>query len=373
MSAKIFKKKLSTNLLILAVTILVCLVIAEIFLRFTWKSYRPTGQGMRGNIYDDTLGWVGESNIHETCREGGIEFVVEHNCWGFRDDEVPSMRQLEGKKKVLFIGDSFTYGNGIEKQSRASEILEATDSSYVSFNFGMFGYSTDQELLTLQKFGPVIEPDIVVLFFCGNDLIYNDSDLGHEAPKPHFAVDTSGSLVLGNVPVPRMPESHPVAQWVNRHFALAQIIAVIKVRHEIKEELNKQRTKFRKQPGRVVNRSQTKSGAARELTYYLLKSIRDECCCWDAQFIFCSGPSHKRAAEKGTDAPPSIQMVFKWCSELGINAINLYPVFHEDYIEHGQSLYIWDKMHWNERGNWLAAREILKLINAQETSDQSAL
>ncbi len=182
------KSRLTTNILILFVMVVVCLIAAAVVLRFTWKGFRPNASGNPIMVYDDTLGWVGVPNKDAMLSEIGISVLCKTNQWGFRDDQPPPLEKLKDKRKIMFLDDSFIMGTGVPKKARASELLEQQDSTVISYNFGIFGYSTDQELLVLKKFGPIIQPDDVFLFFCANDLIYNDSNVGHRVPKLHYRV-----------------------------------------------------------------------------------------------------------------------------------------------------------------------------------------
>ncbi len=93
----------------------------------------------------------------------------EVNELGFRDKN-PMVLDREGVPNIIFLGDSYTAGYGIEKvDQRFSNIVgeELTNCADV-FNIGMNGANTMDELKLLSNF-PVV-PDIVVLSHVKNDI-----------------------------------------------------------------------------------------------------------------------------------------------------------------------------------------------------------
>ena len=88
---------------------------------------------------------------------------------------------------------------------RFASVLTRLDPDADYLNFGVPGYSTDQELLLLDPQVLGYAPDAVWLaFYLGNDLLDNalDYPLQADQAKPRFELLGDGSLVLGNVPVP---------------------------------------------------------------------------------------------------------------------------------------------------------------------------
>lgn len=371
------KSSLGTNLLLLFVVLIICLIAAEIALRIGWRGFSPNP----GNIimaYDDTLGWAGKANKDLTLSEGGIEVPCVTNRWGFRDDQPLSVGETEGKRRLMFLGDSFIMGTGLPKEVRVSELLESRYETLISYNFGIFGYSTDQELLVLKKYGPAVRPHDVLLFFCANDLIYNDSDLGHRVPKSHFRVDDDGSLTLGNVPVPKLLEPNPVLKWAEDHLAIAQIVSKVSAQLAFRHESGRRRP-----TGRDLGLEGAETREAdldslllfsstsniSDLTYYLLREVKSECERLGARLLLFTTPSNHHWTVTRDETPAEIQRVLNWCDDLGIEAVNLFPAFYRDYAEHGEILYLPDKMHWNERGNQVAAEVIYSLLGATGTQE----
>ncbi len=88
----------------------------------------------------------------------------------YRDENIEGRLSNE-KKKVFFLGDSFTYGNGIKNpEDRFSNIVSEKVSvkGYEIFNLGKGNSDTRNEFIRLAQFG--CRPDIVVLQYYYNDI-----------------------------------------------------------------------------------------------------------------------------------------------------------------------------------------------------------
>jgi len=87
----------------------------------------------------------------------------------YRDENIEG-RINNGKKKVFFLGDSFTYGNGVKNpEDRFTNIVskEITDK-YEVFNLGKGNSDTKDEFVRLMQYGAV--PDVLVLQYYFNDI-----------------------------------------------------------------------------------------------------------------------------------------------------------------------------------------------------------
>jgi hypothetical protein len=78
-------------------------------------------------------------------------------------------------------------------------------------NGGTTGYSTDQEYLFYAHEGRKYAPQVVVLFFHYNDILYNALDRYYRLPKPRLVKTDDGGVRLENDPVPQPPPTQPPA------------------------------------------------------------------------------------------------------------------------------------------------------------------
>lgn len=166
---------------------MVALLIAEVVARWyvpsaTWRLlYEPSE--------DPLLGY--------TLRAGsdfdfdGIAVLIEETRvtiseQGLRNPPV-TVPKPPGIRRVLCVGDSFTFGWGVEYDECWCHRIEALLGPGVeTINLGVPGYNSSQQMRLLEVVGLPFEPDVVVV-------LYNDTDL--EPPLEH-GDDTSATAWL---------------------------------------------------------------------------------------------------------------------------------------------------------------------------------
>ena len=137
-----------------------------------------------------------------TTRHIGPCWNVEYtfNSYGARDDE----RQTKSdKKRIVFLGDSFIEGYGIDKEQRLSNLIEK-DSGIECLNFGTSGsFGTTQMRLLYESRAKEFSHDAVVLsFFPFNDLLDDNYEFGtkffytQKRYRPYLVKDSSHSYRL---------------------------------------------------------------------------------------------------------------------------------------------------------------------------------
>lgn len=103
----------------------------------------------------------------------GHDFVmdVRTNSEGFRDDEFPAPET--GTPRIVFLGDSFTFGQGINVEDRMDRQLarmaDAQGMSLQTLNLGVSAWGTLQATRYVRDHFEALAPDIVVLTFHDND------------------------------------------------------------------------------------------------------------------------------------------------------------------------------------------------------------
>ena len=160
--------------------------------------------------YDSLRGWRNVRGGHG--RNATTEFAVQldYNARGYRGP-LHDYAKPPGTHRTLLIGDSFVEGYSVALHDRIAEVAErrlkarpaARPTEIIALGTG--GYSTDQEELWLEDDGVRYAPDLVVLMFTENDIWFNARDSYPRGPKPLFRM-SGDSLVLTNVPVPRLPQ-----------------------------------------------------------------------------------------------------------------------------------------------------------------------
>jgi len=101
------------------------------------------------------------------------ETLVELNSMGFRDYDF-SFKKDDGVKRILFLGDSITFGYALKKEQTFEDIIEQRlrdrQENYEVINAGIPGYNTVMHYFSLKEKGMKYEPDIIIMQFTINDL-----------------------------------------------------------------------------------------------------------------------------------------------------------------------------------------------------------
>jgi hypothetical protein len=92
---------------------------------------------------------------------------VQVNSLGLRGPELAAKRP--GERRILFLGDSLTYGQGVADDETVPAALEralaerAPQQRWSVVNAGCRAYGTSHELGLLAELGARIQPDVVLL------------------------------------------------------------------------------------------------------------------------------------------------------------------------------------------------------------------
>jgi hypothetical protein len=211
------------KLLLVFLSVLFALSLSELLVRSL-----PLTQGRPGDVkviteYDSLLGWRKIANASRDFVTEEYRITEHINSMGIRGPEY-SKYKPPGEYRILLLGDSFTEGYTVDFPDLCSEVLKRRlnqlgSGSYEVINTGTRGYSTDQELLALSTDGGTYNPDLIVLMFYINDVLFNSQPRYWRGFKPVFDL-RDGELVLTGVPVPR-PDTGPFAHEIPGGTGLA--------------------------------------------------------------------------------------------------------------------------------------------------------
>ncbi|MBI3722795.1 SGNH/GDSL hydrolase family protein [bacterium] len=102
-----------------------------------------------------------------------LTYHASFNSLGLRGADVPLAR-TPGVPRVLCLGDSTTFGFYVEDQdtypARLQSRLAASGKKVEVLNCGCGRWTITDEASFLETHALALEPDVVVLLFCGNDL-----------------------------------------------------------------------------------------------------------------------------------------------------------------------------------------------------------
>jgi hypothetical protein len=189
------------ELALLVTSLVLCLIFAELVMRRLhplWVAAAPTTATGKASLY----GWAPEPGqpLSFVDQETGSSIEGRANSQGWRDVE-HVFAKPPGVVRILFVGDSFTYGS-VPLQDLYTRRVEARlhDLGYPRvevISIGVGGWGPDQELEALRNEGLRYGPDLVVYQFCSNDIINldpppalrGDMSLGRHKPFRYLVED----------------------------------------------------------------------------------------------------------------------------------------------------------------------------------------
>lgn len=167
--------------------------------------------------YHPLLGWTKIPDISATYTTDEYEVKERINSKGIRGPEYP-YEKPENEYRILVLGDSFAEGYMVGFDDLFSQVMKKKLNSQKQgagrkkvqvINAGVGGYSTDQEYLFFVSEGKKYHPDLVVLMFYENDVMYNVEEKHWRGYKPVLTRQNS-SMVVKNYPVPKPAASGAV-------------------------------------------------------------------------------------------------------------------------------------------------------------------
>jgi len=118
-------------------------------------------------------------NAHDFVGRRGAGPALRVNNVGFRDRDVPPK---SGAYRIAIVGDSFTWGQGIDERERFSNLIEqALGPGYEVFNFGRPGDNMPEHLDVLTQ-ALAVQPDFVLLQLYIND--WETAAMERPRPRP---------------------------------------------------------------------------------------------------------------------------------------------------------------------------------------------
>jgi len=147
---------------------------------------------------DPWLGWVNIPNLNKKdfFRKG---VGLRTNGLGFRADKDYSAHIPNGKKRIVCLGDSYTFNLDLDNEDTWCRRLELLDPRLEVVNMGVTSYGFDQMYLLYLRNGLYLEYDILIVALVSWDMCrYGDHFF--DLAKPFLVIDNNSLLVKG-VPV----------------------------------------------------------------------------------------------------------------------------------------------------------------------------
>jgi lysophospholipase L1-like esterase len=155
------------------VGLLVALLLAEVGLRLFAGGGEPRRSKLLSPSSNPELGYV--------LVPGATNQRVSINALGFRGREV-DLEKPAGSRRIVVLGDSLAFGLGVEQDepfpAQLGALFARAGSAVEVLNLGVPGYDVLNEVGLLAEQGRRLEPDIVVVGFCINDVGVHSANVG---------------------------------------------------------------------------------------------------------------------------------------------------------------------------------------------------
>jgi hypothetical protein len=372
-------RRVFANALLLAVSLAAALAAAEAGLRAFFpqpllETTRAADAGGPLTRRDPELGWTLKSDVAWPVGSAPWEDGLSTNAAGFRDAPHAEAK-APGAYRIAVLGDSFVFGSGVAQDAILTRRLAAhLGPGFEIVNLGVPGYGTDQELLTLRRWGRKLSPDLVLVGFFWNDVMENVSDRIYGLPKPRFTLE-GGRLV-----------PHPPAGF-SAPSTYARLDASLGSRSHLWSLLRNGLSSA----GRIVGSSPEERPVSidfslksppdsREaefaLAFALLGAIRDEAAALGAPLgVFSVPPRFLVEGAVGArllkiyglpeDAfeEDGFRRLREACEARGIPLVDLLPGFRREAAE-GARLFLPTGIHWSAAGHDAAARDLAPAVRS---------
>ena len=151
-------------------SILFCLLSVEIFLRI-WNP--PIAKQPDLRQIHQTSSIYGWELIPNAAGVGALGEQIQINSTGFRGPEF-SLSKRERGCRIMIVGDSFTFGLGVNSEDTYAKQLEillrGQGKDCEVINCGVIGYDMWQNYEVLKHKAPKLKPDLIILGVFLNDI-----------------------------------------------------------------------------------------------------------------------------------------------------------------------------------------------------------
>jgi len=327
------RKGLRTNLLVLLASLGLSLGVGEVALRFAGRRWAPPYPLVceRPELYQqfEPYGyrlWPSRSTYYFYPHNNPRKLSVVSNSDGFRSSR--EFVEADDRLRMLVLGDSFVFGEGVEESERFTNSLEAMRPTWRVDNLGMTGYGPDLMLRALEEVGLRLNPNVVVL------CMYTDNfrrvrpryaGVGYETPRFKLV-----SSQLVSVPYPT------VRPW--DHWRIFQgICHAYWSRTSAELQLNRA----------ILDR------------FVALGEMHG----FDVAVIFVPGTNDTKADKRWR------AWLRQYAQEHGVPFLDLSEAIHTAAAK--QELFIPGNPHWNPEGHRIAATEIGRFLASNVVKDRT--
>ncbi|MCG3196550.1 MAG: hypothetical protein HUU16_01685 [Candidatus Omnitrophica bacterium] len=290
------------------------------------------------NQHDPELGWMlwpGYRDADNTISASGHRGTTE-----WRKERAP------GKKRILFLGDSYTYGWEVkDNESYPAVLAERFLPDVEIINWGIPGYGTDQMLLLWEKHGVSYSPDVVVIGFYTRDIARNQLRF-YSFLKPCFTLEGDNlTLATGTIPSPTELYSDYVSG--KRRIATEGLFLSAYFKRKLQEIERKDR-----------GLSEMEWRVTEKILDRLIAGIREAGAVPFVLFI----PDDEVLKREGTDTEVIVSRLVAWAKRAKADYLDLCPILRAKAKESPGPLY---QGHWTALGHAAVAEALFHALQAR--------
>ncbi len=327
--------QIARTILFSLIPLLTVLLLVESFFRI-FPPHIDSSRAKPGFIVQDNdLGWRLRRHV---------KGPLATNELGFRD--APLNRNAD--KKILLLGDSISWGDGINAKEKIYPCLleqmlnQNTDHTYEVINSGVPGYSTFQQHRYLQLYGIYLNPDMIILQFCLNDVVERYSSFAHYGGDNTFLGVDTRKMIPG------------INGWLIRNSRAYEAI----IRLLIKRGRNQQEYEVKKL---ASDRISHEIESAWALTLSEIGDINKIAVNKHIPLLVVIAPyQFQLTSHRRTDQPQ--KKIMKYCRDNNIAAIDLLPFFRRFHEKQKNVSLFNDANHFSVHGHHFASQVLFQAI-----------
>lgn len=285
-------------------------------------------------------------------------YLIRTNAQGFRSDW-NFQEKRNGKPRILFFGDSNTVGDGVDNPMRFSDVL-GSELDCETYNFGLSGSGTDQQLLIREHLAFPYEADLVILCPYESNIMRNvvayrqavNRVTGKviKLPKPYFEL-RDNLLTLHNQPVPKEREEMNSLEEVGNHKTLRSFTKMI-LKHIPQSRRLAVSLTDRK------NAYSSPSSKPWHLMRILLERFVDHT---RVPVIIFPLPAETCFVDRRT--PSYLKRYHEWHAEYRkFTLVDILPTIRKIPLSERKRLHFADDPHFNELGHALIAKALMEPV-----------
>ncbi len=354
------------NLLLGSITVLASLLItlfaAELVTRIVWVP--PSLLSIQQTEQHPVYGWAPRPGISGRRVSMEYDYDFKHTAQGLRGNiNFTAIRSDDSRQRILFLGDSFTYGIGSANDEIFVEQINSLLPQSEIINAGANGYGQRQELAILDTLGAALKPDLVVLMFFWND---PEDNLGASAPD--FMIADDERVIRTDMKVPASFD--PLALRIDQYLIEPEqrLLRRTYLYKLFKEGARGFRHRLFGGRERKIQNPEQKE-AAWKITRELLRAIKLRSLEIGSKLIVVSIPDYQLVAPEAGRLKGQKKLnieieqdLREACEAIGIAYLDLLPELTRQQTASPEPLYFVTDRHLTPQGNEAVARILAPVL-----------